>query len=71
MIDKIEPFEKWKSAADAAMRKIYGIDSEDAGLDDQWLRIHWATGEAPESFVRWFGEKYDLISKRDMGIEGW
>jgi hypothetical protein len=28
-------------------------------------------GEAPRDFVEWFGGKYDLISKRDMGIEGW
>jgi hypothetical protein len=68
---KTENFAKWKGAADAVMLKIYGIDLDDAGVDDERLKSHWTSGEAPEKFVEWFGEKYDLISKRDMGIEGW
>jgi hypothetical protein len=53
------------------MSKIYGIDREDAGIDDEGLRSHWSAGEMPESFVEWFAQKYDLISKRDVGLEGW
>ena len=53
------------------MQNIYGIDTDDAGLDDKWLKNHWSAGEPPENFVKWFGQKYALISKRDAGIEGW
>jgi len=71
MSGKTRDFVKWKNTADAVMLKIYGIDLGDAGIDDERLRSHWTTGETPETFVEWFGEKYDLLSKRDMGIEGW
>jgi hypothetical protein len=64
-------FSKWKTTADSVMKKIYGIDTNDAGIDDGWLSDRWSTGEAPEHFVEWFGAKYDLISKREMGIEDW
>jgi hypothetical protein len=69
MTTKIKDFKRWKITVDAAMRKNYGIDSEDAGIDDERLKSHWAAGDAPKRFVQWFGDKYDLLSKRDMGIE--
>jgi len=62
-------FLTWKATADSIMKKAYGIDTNDAGIDDERLRDHWGTGEAPEKFVEWFAEKYDLLSKREMGIE--
>jgi hypothetical protein len=64
-------FAEWKSDTDAVMLAIYGIDTDDAGVDDDRLKSHWSMGQPPDEFVQWFGEKYDLISKRDMGIEGW
>jgi hypothetical protein len=66
-----ESLSMWRRATDAAMSNIYGIDTDDAGLDDEWLKNHWSAGETPEEFVEWFGRKYDLISKRDVGIDGW
>ena len=66
-----QSFEKWRKASDAFMSKIYGIDTGDAGLDDEWLKSHWSSGDTPQNFVEWFGRKYDLTSKRDAGIEGW
>jgi hypothetical protein len=71
MADETIDFEEWKSAADTVMSAIYGIDTNDAGVGDEWLRNHWTAGEAPRDFVEWFGRKYDLTSKRDIGIEGW
>ena len=62
---------KWRKAADEVMSDIYGINTDDAGLDDGWLRNHWSAGERPKDFVDWFGLKYDLTSKRDAGIDGW
>lgn len=58
-------------AADAVLSTIYGIDMNDAGLDDERLRTHWSSGETPNEFVHWFGQKYDLITKREIGIERW
>ncbi len=52
-------FPKWRKAADAVMSDIYGINTDDAGLDDGWLRNHWSAGETPKDFVEWFGLKYD------------
>ena len=57
--------------ADAVMLAIYGINTDNTGFGDEYLRSHWAYGETPEAFVEWFAQKYDLISKRDMGVEGW
>jgi hypothetical protein len=68
---EIKDFIKWKSATDSVMAAIYGIDTNEAGLDDERLRSHWIANETPDAFVEWFARKYDLISKRDMGIEGW
>jgi len=57
-------FKKWRRAADAVMSDTYGINTDDAGLDE-WLKDHWRSGEAPGSFVEWFGRKHDLTSKRE------
>jgi hypothetical protein len=66
-----ERFAQWRNTADLIMSDVYGIDTEDAGLDDEWLKSHWSSGDTPQGFVEWFGRKYDLTSKRDAGIEGW
>jgi hypothetical protein len=51
MTSKIGNFLDWKSVADSIMLKIYGIDTNEADLDDERLRSHWVTGEAPDAFV--------------------
>ena len=67
----MKDFLEWKKTTNSVMGASYGIDTNDAGLDDERLRSHWATGEAPEAFVEWFAQKYDLLSKREMGLESW
>jgi hypothetical protein len=32
---------------------------------------HWSSGQTSKDFVEWFGLKYDLTSKREVGIGGW
>ena len=64
-------FTEWRKATDIVMADVYGIDTDDSGLDEGWLEIHRRSGETPKNFVEWFGRKYDLASKRDAGIEGW
>ena len=70
MPDKLS-FNKWRKATDLAMSDIYGINTDDAGLDDDWLKNHWRSGEEPKVFVEWFGRKYDLVSKQDACIKDW
>ena len=62
-------FLAWKAITDSVMKKNYGIDTNDAGVEDERLRDHWSTGQTPAEFVEWFALKYDLLSKREMGIE--
>jgi hypothetical protein len=71
MVAQMRELTEWRTTTDAVMSRIYGINTDDAGLDDEWLRSHWNAGETPDEFVRWFAQKYDLISKRSMGIDGW
>lgn len=71
MPKRAKSYTQWKKTADSVMLRTYGIDTNDAGIDDERLKDHWATGELPERFVEWFAQKYDLISKREVGIEGW
>ena len=42
------------------MMRDYAIDTSDAGLSEEDIARFFADGDAPEAFVRWFGDKYDL-----------
>jgi hypothetical protein len=66
-----QSFSRWKKETDAVMSDLYGIDTDDAGLDEEWLKSHWSSGQTSKDFVEWFGLKYDLTSKREVGIGGW
>ena len=55
------PFKQWKDKVDERYRDIYGISLADVGDDDDRLSRAWRNGEEPEEYVRWVGEKYDLI----------
>jgi hypothetical protein len=64
-------FRTWLRQTDAVMSGIYGIDTSDAGVDDEFMKRVWKTGETPREFVEWFGQKFDLVSKREVGLAGW
>lgn len=53
--------EAWAAAVDRRMKRDWCINSADAGVSPEQLEQHWREGEAPEAFVAWFAEKYDLI----------
>jgi hypothetical protein len=55
---------EWRRRVDALMKRDYAIDTVDAGLSDEEIARHFADGDTPEEFVRWFAEKYDL-DRRD------
>ena len=55
-------------AVDDAMRKIFDIDTSDAGIDADLLASAQEECQTPEEFARWWGEKYDLEYLDDLKI---
>lgn len=53
--------QSWIVAVDRLLKRDWCISVNDAGLDDEDLTRHWRDGDAPEAFVAWFAEKYDLV----------
>ena len=47
-------------ALDAAMLKLFGIDTADAGIEADSIAQAQEGGDSPQDFALWFGEKYDL-----------
>lgn len=56
-------FAQWRRAVNRRLLKIYGIDIEHSGVDDDFLMPHWEDKESPFEFVSWYGSKYDLDPK--------
>ena len=56
-------FAEWRRAVNRRLLKVYGIDIEDSGVDDDFLMLHWQEKESAFEFVSWFGSKYDLDPK--------
>lgn len=61
-------FAKWREAVNARLRNVYMITIEDAGIDEQDLKSHWATKESPYNYVEWFALKYDLDPRSAVGL---
>lgn len=59
-------FENWLAKANQIFLSEYGIDTSDAGIDDDYLRGCFEDGESPAGFVKRIGEKYDLTPRREM-----
>jgi hypothetical protein len=53
-------YRDWRDKVEYRLHQIYCITIEDAGFDEQYLKDHWRSNEAPFDFVEWFGNKYDL-----------
>ena len=60
MADRDESFIDYRSRIDEVMRRTYGIDICDAGIEIEVLTVAHQDGLTPEAFVLRFGEKYDL-----------
>lgn len=57
--------DEYAAAIDAEFQKQWGISWADAWGGTDRLRQPHEDGEEPADFVRWFGEKYDLIPKSE------
>lgn len=62
-----EPFFEWKRGVDRTMLVDYGIDTIDAGIDDDRLHQHWTEEQSPRDFVEWFAIKYGLTPISEWG----
>ena len=58
--DEPTPFIEYWEAVDAALMKFFGIDTADAGIDENLIAGAQEEGQTPEDFARWYGEKYGL-----------
>jgi hypothetical protein len=61
MNDEPTPFMDYWEAVDAAMLKLFGIDTADAGIEPDLIASAQEECQTPEDFARWYGDKYDLI----------
>lgn len=59
-------FHIWRRSINRLLRVNYAITADDAGLDTQQMQCYWKTGQTPNEFVHWFGEKYDLASTASL-----
>lgn len=60
-------FAEWRNAVDKRMFDVYVISIDDAGIDDTQLKSHWESKQSPYEFVEWFGVKFDLTSRNEVG----
>lgn len=58
-IEDLSFLEYWNQV-DAAMFRLFGIDSFSAGMEVNLIAGAQDEGDSPESFALWFGEKYGL-----------
>jgi hypothetical protein len=61
-------FAKWRVAVNRRLKEIYVITIDDAGIDEEFLTLHWEMKQSPYEFVEWFGNKYDLDPKSAIGL---
>lgn len=60
------PFIDYWNAVDAAMLKLFGIDTHDAGIEADRIATAQEENITPEAFALWFGEEYGLQLKSEF-----
>lgn len=65
MGEEPQPFMAYVEAVDAAMKRLWGIDTTDAGIEMDRLAAAQEAGETPEAYAQWFGEKHGLTPQSD------
>jgi hypothetical protein len=65
----IESFVDWRNGVDKRMFDVFVISIVDAGIDNVQLKSHWEMRQSPYEFVEWFGRKYDLTSRDEVGLK--
>jgi len=65
--DENTSFIDYWDAIDAAMKKLFGIDTFDASIGAACVSLAQDDGTTPEDFALWFGEKYGLTLMSEWG----
>ncbi|MGH9808301.1 MAG: hypothetical protein ACRD9W_13760 [Terriglobia bacterium] len=60
-------FNDYCDAVDTAMRRFFGIDVLEAGIDPDRIAAARDENIPPEDFALWFGEKYGLRMLSEFG----
>jgi hypothetical protein len=58
-----DEFTTWKRNVDRALLDGYSINTADAGLDDEVLKHHWASGEIARDFAERLAQTFNFTSK--------
>ena len=53
-------FMPWREEINLLLLRDYYIDLGMAGIDDEYLIVHYDMNQVPPDFVEWFAIKYDL-----------
>ena len=61
-------FVRWTTSVDRNLQSGYAVTIKDVGISECALRDAWKAGDAPVDYVRWFAQKYELISRRTAGV---
>jgi len=69
MNDEATPFIEYWHAVDAAMLKLFGIDTTDAGIEADLIASAQEACQTPEEFARWFGAKHDLTLLEQLSFD--
>lgn len=58
----MDKLEEWLRQVNVIMRDEYAITTVDAGLSKEELSKFFLRKQAPQDFVAWFANKYDLTN---------
>ena len=50
----------WREEVNRLLLRDYYIDLCMAGIEDEYLLVHYDMNQVPADFVEWFAIKYDL-----------
>ena len=53
-------FMPWREEVNRLLLRDYYIDLCMAGIEDEYLLVHYDMNQVPADFVEWFAIKYDL-----------
>ena len=53
-------FMPWREEANRLLLSKYFIDFGMAGIENEYLLVHYQMNQTPADFVEWFAVKYDL-----------
>jgi|GEM_PF-5471810 len=53
-------FLPWREEVNRLLLRDYFVDLGMAGIDDEYLRVHYDINQMPADFIEWFATKYDL-----------